>query len=60
MKFFDFIARAMAGAVKQIFRAVFYGVIDAAITLVIVAVWFLDNRPDLKVCHTANLDAEFT
>ena len=50
----------MAGAVKQIFRAVFYGVIDAAITLVIVAVWFLDNRPDLKVCHTANLDAEFT
>ena len=52
--------RAIFGTARQVFRALGYGVIGAVIVLVIVFVRHLDNRPDLKVWHTAELDEEFT
>ena len=55
-----FATRAMVGTARQVFRALFYGVIGATIVVIILAVRYLDNRPDLNVWHTANLDEEFT
>jgi alpha-beta hydrolase superfamily lysophospholipase len=51
--------RALVGTFRQMLRALFYGVIGATIVLIILAVLYLDNRPDLKVWHTADLDEEF-
>jgi len=55
-----FATRAVIITIKQALRALFYGIIGATIVLVVLAVRYLDNRPDLKVWHTADLDAEFT
>jgi len=55
-----FASRAMIGTVKQVLRALLYGSIGATLVLLVLAVRYLDNRPDLKVWHTADLDAEFT
>ena len=55
-----FATRAMLGTIRHVLRALFYGVIGATILLIILAVLYLDERPDLKVWHTADLDAEFT
>jgi len=43
-----------------VLRALLYGIIGATIVVIVLAVRYLDNRPDLKVWHTADLDAEFT
>jgi len=40
--------------------AVLYGSVGALVVLVTVFVIYLDSRPDLKVWHLAELDAEFT
>ncbi len=55
-----FATRAMVGTARQVFRALFYGAIGATIVVIILAVRYLDNRPDLNVWHTAELDEEFT
>jgi len=55
-----FATRAVMSTVKQVLRALFYGIIGATIVLLVLAVRYLDNRPDLKVWHTARLDAEYT
>ena len=55
-----FATRAMVGTIRQVLRTLFYGVIGATIVLIILAVLYLDKRPDLKVWHTADLDEEFT
>ena len=55
-----FAARAILGAARQVFRALGYGVTGAIIVLGAVTVHHLNNRPDLKVWHTAELDEEFT
>jgi alpha-beta hydrolase superfamily lysophospholipase len=60
MTFGRFATRAAAGTVKQALRTLFYGLIGGTIALVVVAVIYLDSRPDLKIWHTADLDEEFT
>jgi len=55
-----FATRAVIVTIKQVLRALFYGVIGGTIVLLVLAVRYLDNRPDLKVWHTADLDAEYT
>ncbi len=52
--------RFVTGAVKQAARALVYGILGGFVVLVVVFVVFLENRPDLKVWHKAELDAEFT
>ncbi len=60
MTFRRFVKMAAVGTVRQVMRALIYGAIGVVITLVIVAVTFLNSRPDLNVWHTAELDEEFT
>lgn len=60
MEITHFATRAMIGTIRQAYRTVFYGVIGATIALIVMAVLYLDKRPDLKVWHTADLDAEYT
>jgi len=48
------------GIFKHVAKALAYGIIGGIIVLVIVFVWYLENRPDLSVWHTAELTAEFT
>ncbi len=55
-----FAAKAVFATVKQTVRAVLYGIVGATIMVVIVAISYLQSRPDLKVWHTADLDEEFT
>ena len=54
-----FATRAVMRTVKHALRALFYGIVGATIVLLVLAVRYLDNRPDLKVWHTAKLDAEY-
>ncbi len=42
------------------FKSFLYGVVGAVIMLLIVAIKFLNDKPDLQVWHTAELDEEFT
>ena len=42
------------------FKSFLYGVVGAVIMLLIVAIKFLNDKPDLQVWHTADLDEEFT
>ena len=52
--------RILLSAVIRIARALFYGILGAFLVLVSLFVWDLEKRPDLKVWHKVNLDAEFT
>ena len=45
---------------KRILRVFTYGAVGAVTVLAIVFVLYLENRPDLRVWHEAELDAEFT
>ncbi len=45
---------------KHTVKAFAYGLIGAFVMLLGVAVYYLDNQPDLKVWHKTKLDAEFT
>ena len=45
---------------KKILMALFYGLLGGFVTLILVGVVLLENRPDLKVWHEAHLDAEYT
>lgn len=55
-----FTSLAVIVSVKQLIRALFYGVIGATLVIMIFAVSYLNDRPDLKAWHTADLDEEFT
>ena len=45
---------------RKLFKALAYGVIGGSLVLITLFVLHLENRPDLKVWHAAELDAEFT
>ena len=45
---------------KFVVRTLFYGTIAVAVVAVVFFVMHLENRPELKVWHEAELDAEFT
>ena len=45
---------------KGALRALTYGVAGGFVVSVVILVFYLNDRPDLKVWHTARLDAEFT
>ncbi len=52
--------KILFNTVIHIFRALLYGIPGGFLVLVILFVWDLEKRPDLKVWHKADLDAEFT
>jgi alpha-beta hydrolase superfamily lysophospholipase len=50
----------MLGVVRHVFKTLGYGFLGGCVVLVVVCVIHLEGRPDLKVWHEAELDAEFT
>lgn len=52
--------RLATGTAKRALLALSYGLAGALVILVAVGAAALNSRPDLKVWHTADLDAEFT
>ncbi len=46
--------------IKRVVKAVVIGLVGGFAVLLIAAVLYLNSRPDLKVWHQADLDAEFT
>jgi hypothetical protein len=48
------------GILGRAVKAIVSGLVGALVVLLIAAVLYLNNRPDLKVWHEADLDAEFT
>ena len=50
----------MISLIKHCLKALLYGIIGGCFVLVIIFVLFLENRPELKVWHEAELDVEFT
>ena len=45
---------------KAALKALAYSLLGGIVMLVAVYVLYMNNRPDLNVWHTADLDAEFT
>lgn len=52
--------KLVIGLVRQSVKALAYGLTGGLVVLITVFVIHLNNRPNLKVWHTADLDAEFT
>ena len=52
--------RLAVGALKQILKALAYGIAGGSVVLLVVAVDHLNGRPDLKVWHEAELESEYT
>jgi alpha-beta hydrolase superfamily lysophospholipase len=52
--------RFLLSATIRIVRALLYGALGAFLALIFLFVWDLEKRPDLKVWHKVELDAEFT
>ncbi|MFQ5643216.1 MAG: alpha/beta hydrolase [Thiogranum sp.] len=48
------------GMIRRAVKAVVYGLVGGFAVLLLGAVLYLDGRPELKVWHEAELDAEFT
>jgi len=48
------------GIIKRVVKAAVYGLVGGFTVLLIAVVLYLNSRPDLKVWHQADLDAEFT
>lgn len=48
------------GIIKRIIIAVLFTFVGMVFTAIVIGVVYLDGRPDLKVWHEAELDAEFT
>jgi alpha-beta hydrolase superfamily lysophospholipase len=46
--------------VKKILLALFCGAVGSFVTLIVVVVILLENRPELKLWHEVGLDAEYT
>jgi len=51
---------ATMGVIKRIVTAILFTSVGVIFTVVVIGVIYLDSRPDLKVWHEAELDAEFT
>jgi alpha-beta hydrolase superfamily lysophospholipase len=49
----------MVSLIKHIIKALIYGIIGGLLVLVIISIMFLENRPELKVWHQVELNAEF-
>ena len=45
---------------KRVLKATFFYILGAILTLLVVAVFYLNSQPDLQVWHTTQLDEEFT
>jgi esterase/lipase len=52
--------RLVLRALKHAGRALLHSLVGGVFVLIVGAVFYLESRPDLKVWHTADLDAEFT
>jgi len=50
----------LLGAAKHTLKALGYGIAGGVAVMIVVFVLQLERRPDLKIWHTAELDAEFT
>jgi alpha-beta hydrolase superfamily lysophospholipase len=50
----------MIRLIKHTLKALLYGIAGGLVVLVIIFVLFLESRPELKVWHQIELDAEFT
>ncbi len=50
----------MIRLIKHALKALLYGIAGGLVVLVIIFVLFLESRPELKVWHQIELDAEFT
>jgi alpha-beta hydrolase superfamily lysophospholipase len=48
------------GSTKYALMSLIYGIVGGLLVFIIVFVMFLENRPDLKIWHEAELDAEYT
>lgn len=49
----------MVSLIKHILKALIYGITGGLVVLVLIFVMFLESRPELKVWHQVELDAEF-
>ncbi|MGS0683121.1 alpha/beta hydrolase [Shewanella sp. 125m-7] len=47
------------GSTKHLAFALFYASLGTSITLIALAVWFLNSRPDLSFWHTTDLTSEY-
>jgi alpha-beta hydrolase superfamily lysophospholipase len=50
----------MVGLIKHTVKALIYGIAGGLIVSIIIFVLFLESRPELKIWHQIELDAEFT
>jgi alpha-beta hydrolase superfamily lysophospholipase len=50
----------LIGTVKHTLKALGYGITGGVAVMIVVLVLQLERRPDLKIWHTVELDAEFT
>ena len=49
----------MASLIKHIIKVLIYGITGGLVVLIVILVMFLENRPEPKVWHQVELDAEF-
>ena len=54
------VGRIVGGSLRRLLRAALHATAGAAVVLLVGGVVFLNDRPDLSVWHTADLDEEFT
>ena len=50
----------LLGTAKHAIKALGYGIAGGVLVMIVVLVMQMESRPDLKVWHTVELDAEFT
>ena len=47
------------GSTKHLLFALFYSTIGTSIALIMLAVWLLNEKPDLSIWHTTHLKNEY-
>jgi alpha-beta hydrolase superfamily lysophospholipase len=52
--------RFLLGTAKRVLKALFFCAAGGALVLAVLAVWYLESRPELDLWHEARLDAEFS
>jgi len=50
----------MVSLIKHIIKAIIYGITGGLVVLIVIFVMFLESRPELKVWHQVELNAEFS